>query len=287
MSEVEGLEVRFWGVRGSVPSPGAETAIVGGNTSCVEVRLSDDSTLVLDAGTGMRALGNQLLKRGSNKPVHLLLSHTHWDHVMGLPFFAPLYDKNNHLLVYPLANEAQERFQRNIFDDIHFPVSVNDIPSKVEFARPEGDVWHVGSAKVRRIQLNHPGGAQGFRIDDEDGSSMAYLTDNEMTATRPLVTADDLARFADGVNLLIHDSQYVPSDMPHKRGFGHSLVSDVLELGQFAKPNDLVLFHHDPDRSDDALDQIGAEAKKWLAERTKSVGLHVAHEGLAVDLGKR
>jgi phosphoribosyl 1,2-cyclic phosphodiesterase len=253
----------------------------------VEVRLSDGSTLALDAGTGLRELGKALVREGRPSPVHLFLSHTHWDHVMGLPFFAPLYDKNNHLLVYPLANEAQERFQRNIFDDIHFPVSVNDIPSKVEFARPEGDVWQVGSAKVRRIQLNHPGGAQGFRIDDEDGSSMAYLTDNEMTATRPLVTADDLARFADGVNLLIHDSQYVPSDMPHKRGFGHSLVSDVLELGQFAKPNDLVLFHHDPDRSDDALDQIGAEAKKWLAERTKSVGLLVAHEGLAVDLGKR
>jgi ribonuclease BN (tRNA processing enzyme) len=166
-------------------------------------------------------------------------------------------------------------------------VSVNDIPSKVEFARPEGAVWQVGSARVRRIQLNHPGGAQGFRIDDEDGSSMAYLTDNEMDATRPVITVDDLARFSDGVNLLIHDAQYVPADMPHKRGFGHSLVEDVLKLGEYAKPQDLVLFHHDPDRSDDALDQIGLEAKKWLAEHAKNVGLLVAHEGLAVDLGKR
>jgi phosphoribosyl 1,2-cyclic phosphodiesterase len=253
----------------------------------VEVRLSDGSTLALDAGTGLRELGKTLAREGRQSPVHLLLSHTHWDHVMGLPFFAPLYDKNNHLLVYPLANEAQERFQRNIFDDIHFPVSVNDIPSKVEFARPEGDVWQVGSARVRRIQLNHPGGAQGFRIDDEDGSSMAYLTDNEMNATRPVITVDDLARFSDGVSLLIHDAQYIPSDMPHKRGFGHSLVEDVLKLGEYAKPKDLVLFHHDPDRSDDALDQIGLEAKKWLADHAKSVGLLVAHEGLAVDLGKR
>jgi phosphoribosyl 1,2-cyclic phosphodiesterase len=253
----------------------------------VEVRLSDGSTLALDAGTGLRELGKALVREGRASPVHLFLSHTHWDHVMGLPFFAPLYDRSNHLLVYPLANEAQERFQRNIFDDIHFPVSVNDIPSKVEFARPEGDAWQVGSAKVRRIQLNHPGGAQGFRIDDEDGSSMAYLTDNEMSAARPVVTVDDLARFSDGVNLLIHDSQYVPSDMPHKRGFGHSLVGDVLELGQYAKPKDLVLFHHDPDRSDEALDQIGLGAKQWLAEHAKNVGLLVAHEGLAVDLGKR
>jgi len=278
------MRVTFHGVRGSVPAPGPQTSRYGGNTSCVEVRLSDGSTLALDAGTGLRELGKTLVREGRASPVHLFLSHTHWDHVMGLPFFAPLYDKNNHLLVYPLANEAQERFQRNIFDDIHFPVSVNDIPSKVEFARPEGDVWQVGSAKVRRIQLNHPGGAQGFRVDDADGSSMAYLTDNEMNATRPVVTADELARFSDGVSLLIHDSQYVPSDMPHKRGFGHSLVEDVLKLGQFAKPKELVLFHHDPDRSDDALDRIGADAKAWLGEHAKHVGLRVAHEGLALDL---
>ncbi len=281
------MRVTFHGVRGSVPAPGPQTSRYGGNTSCVEVRLSDGSTLALDAGTGLRELGKTLAREGRQSPVHLFLSHTHWDHVMGLPFFAPLYDKNNHLLVYPLANEAQERFQRNIFDDIHFPVSVHDIPSKVEFARPDGDVWQVGSARVRRIQLNHPGGAQGFRIDDDDGSSMAYLTDNEMNAARPIITVDELARFSDGVNLLIHDAQYVPADMPHKRGFGHSLVEDVLKLGEYARPKDLVLFHHDPDRSDDALDQIGLEAKTWLTEHAKDVGLLVAHEGLAVDLGKR
>jgi len=280
------MRVTFHGVRGSVPAPGPQTSRYGGNTSCVEVRLSDGSTLALDAGTGLRELGKKLVAEGRASPVHLFLSHTHWDHVMGLPFFAPLYDKNNHLLVYPLANEAQERFQRNIFDDIHFPVSVNDIPSKVEFARPEGQVWHVGSARVSRIQLNHPGGAQGFRVDDEDGSSMAYLTDNEMDAAKAVVTVDDLARFSDGVNLLIHDSQYVPADMPHKRGFGHSLVEDVLKLGQYAKPKQLVLFHHDPDRSDDALDLIGADAKKWLAERAQGVGLEVAREGLSLNLGK-
>ncbi len=268
-----------------MPAPGPQTSRYGGNTSCVEVRLADGSTLALDAGTGLRELGKVLVKEGRSSPVHLFLSHTHWDHVMGLPFFAPLYDKSNHLLVYPLANEAQERFQRNIFDDIHFPVSVNDIPSKVEFARPEGDVWHVGTAEVRRIQLNHPGGAQGFRIDD-GGVSIAYLTDNEIGAARTVLSIDDLARFADGVDLLIHDSQYIPSDMPHKRGFGHSLVEDVLKLGQFAKPGRLVLFHHDPDRTDDALDQIGSRARAWLAENAKSIELTVANEGLSIQLGK-
>jgi phosphoribosyl 1,2-cyclic phosphodiesterase len=279
------MRVTFHGVRGSVPAPGPQTSRYGGNTSCVEVRLNDGATLALDAGTGLRELGKILMREGRSSPVHLFLSHTHWDHVMGLPFFAPLYDKNNHLLVYPLANEAQERFQRNIFDDIHFPVSVNDIPSKVEFARPEGEVWQVGTAQVRRIQLNHPGGAQGFRID-ADGASIAYLTDNEIGAARTLVSVDDLARFADGVDLLIHDSQYVPTDMPHKKGFGHSLVEDVLKLSQFAKPKRLVLFHHDPDRTDDALDQIGKGATAWLAEHGKGVALSVANEGLSFELGQ-
>lgn len=279
------MRVTFHGVRGSVPAPGPQTSRYGGNTSCVEVRLADGSTLALDAGTGLRELGKALVREHRSSPVHLFLSHTHWDHVMGLPFFAPLYDKNNHLLVYPLANEAQERFQRNIFDDIHFPVSVNDIPSKVEFARPEGEVWQVGSAQVRRIQLNHPGGAQGFRIDD-GGASIAYLTDNEIGAARTVVTSDDLARFADGVDLLIHDSQYVPTDMPHKKGFGHSLIEDVLKLGQFAKPGRLVLFHHDPDRTDEALDQIGSRATSWLTEHAKGVKLTVANEGLSFTLGK-
>jgi phosphoribosyl 1,2-cyclic phosphodiesterase len=281
------MRVTFYGVRGSVPSPGPNTARYGGNTSCVEVRLNDGSTLVLDAGTGMRELGNVLVREGRVSPVHLFLSHTHWDHVMGLPFFAPLYGKQNHLLVYPLANEAQERFQRNIFDDIHFPVSVNDIPAKVEFARPPGSVWHVGSGKVSRIQLNHPGGAQGFRVEDDDGSSIAYLTDNEIDAAKTVVTADDLARFADGVDLLIHDSQYVPSDMPHKRGFGHSLIEDVLKLGQFAKPGRLVLFHHDPDRTDDALDEIGASSRAWLLQHAKTSELVVAREGMRFELPKR
>jgi phosphoribosyl 1,2-cyclic phosphodiesterase len=278
------MRVTFYGVRGSVPAPGPHTARYGGNTSCVEVQLLDGSTIVLDAGTGMRDLGNALLREGRPTPVHLLLSHTHWDHVMGLPFFAPLWSKQNHLLVYPLANDAQERFQRNIFDNIHFPVTVEDIPAKVEAARPETPEWRIGSARVRRIPLNHPGGAQGFRIDDDNGTSIAYLTDNELSASKQVVSAEDLARFSDGVDLLIHDSQYLSSDMPHKHGWGHSVVDDVFKLGQYAKPKRLVLFHHDPDRTDDALDGIAQTGKAYFAERAPKLELVVAREGLKFEL---
>src|SRR4029453_7734614 len=151
------MRVTFYGVRGSTPAPGPDTARYGGNTSCVEVRLADDSLLVLDAGTGMRKLGGALSANGGlRSPVHLLLSHTHWDHVLGLPFFAPLYRPDTHLFVYPLANDAQQLFQRNIFNDIPFPVSVDDIPARLELARPDKAEWRIGPATVRRITLNHP-----------------------------------------------------------------------------------------------------------------------------------
>jgi phosphoribosyl 1,2-cyclic phosphodiesterase len=280
------MEVTFYGVRGSVPAPGPNTVRYGGNTSCVEVRLSDDSTLILDAGTGMRALGNALLKRGSTTPMHLLLSHTHWDHVLGLPFFAPLYRSDTHLFVYPLANDAQELFQRNIFNDIHFPVSVDDIPARLELARPEKAEWRIGPATVRRIILNHPGGAQGFRIDDDDGTSVAYLTDNEINAENAKTTINELARFAAGVDLLIHDSQYVAEDMPAKLGWGHSVVTEVLRLGIMAEPKQLALFHHDPERSDDALDLIGETSQAFIKSEGKATKVLVASEGLSVPLKK-
>jgi phosphoribosyl 1,2-cyclic phosphodiesterase len=280
------MQVTFYGVRGSVPAPGPNTVRYGGNTSCVEVRLSDESTLVLDAGTGMRALGNALLKSGRSTPVHLLLSHTHWDHVLGLPFFAPLYRRDTHLFVYPLANDAQELFQRNIFNDIHFPVSVDDIPARLELARPDKAEWRIGSAMVKRIQLNHPGGAQGFRIDDDDGTSVTYLTDNELNAENAKTSIEQLAKFSDGADLIIHDSQYLAEDMPAKLGWGHSVVTDVLRLGVLAEPQKLALFHHDPERSDSALDLIGETSQKYLKTEGSQSEVLVASEGLVVHLKK-
>jgi phosphoribosyl 1,2-cyclic phosphodiesterase len=279
------MQVSFYGVRGSIPAPGPSTARYGGNTSCVDVRLADGETLILDAGTGLRELGNALLKNGESRRIHLLISHTHWDHILGLPFFAPLWRRETELVVYPMASDAQERFQRTIFDDIHFPVSIEDIPATLRYEKPDSDVWSVGSARVRRVQLNHPGGSQGFRIEDESGASLAYLTDNELATPHQRVTdSETLARFAEGVDLLIHDAQYVPADMPHKRGWGHSVVDEVLRLGVLASPKRLVLYHHDPDRSDDELDAIGERASAWLGAHAPSTELGVAREGLSFDL---
>lgn len=281
------MEVRFYGVRGSVPTPGGATVRYGGNTVCVEVRLADGTVIILDGGTGLRELGKALLAEDHRGPLSLLLTHVHYDHIMGLPFFGPLWRSDTTVNIYPLANDAhRDSTQRRVlFDGVHFPVRGSDIPARMDLVEPgEGD-WRIGSARISRVALNHPGGAQGFRVDDDDGSSVAYLTDNELLpagARSPATEA--LARFAAGVTVLIHDAQYDEPEMTQKRGWGHSSLQSVLDLGRQAETPHLVLFHHDPDRDDDALDAFGARARGWLEQQRCPTRATVAHEGLVLDL---
>jgi phosphoribosyl 1,2-cyclic phosphodiesterase len=284
------MRVTFYGVRGSIATPGFSTARYGGNTVCVEVRTADGSCLVFDAGTGIRLLGKALVEEGFEKPIHVLLTHTHWDHIIGIPFFAPVYRKESTLVLHPLANPAQERLrdQSILFDEIHFPVRAKDLPATIVRAEHKTEEWRLGSARVTRIGLNHPGGAQGFRVEDEDGTSMLYLTDNELSPPGPVTTTPaELARFSEGATLMIHDSQYLPEDMPQKRGYGHSVLPEVLELAKAAEVKNLVLFHHEPERDDDALDEIGRRSAAWMAKEAPKTRLLVALEGLSLDIGEK
>lgn len=280
------MKVRFHGVRGSTPTPGPSTVRYGGNTSCVEVRLADGSLLIFDAGTGLRECGIGLMKEGFSGPIHLLLSHLHWDHVLGLPFFAPIWRKETSLRLLPMLTEAQKQaaLTKAIFDGMHFPVRAEFVPAQVEFMA-EAESWRVGSAVVRRIPLNHPGGSQGFRVDDADGRSIAYLTDNEISPpTAAQTSLDALARFADGVDFLIHDAQYIEADFPLKKGWGHSTIREVIELGVRASARHLALFHHEPTRDDDALDALGREVQDELRERKAAMQATMAREGWEIDL---
>jgi phosphoribosyl 1,2-cyclic phosphodiesterase len=257
----------------------------GGNTVCVEARLADGTLIVLDAGTGIRELGKKLLGEQHAAPIHLLLTHGHWDHIIGLPFFGPLYRTDTHLVLHPMTALARAR-QRNpiVFDGQHFPVRFADLPARIELDETAVDL-RIGSARVRHVELNHPGSAVGFRIDDDDGASLCYLTDNELDPPGDVTTpTSELARFAAGTTLLIHDAQYVSGDMPTKRGWGHSTIDQVLALGRDAETRSLVLHHHEPERDDDALDVIAAQSEAWARAHAPAMSVMVAREGTSLML---
>ena len=278
------MQTRFYGVRGSIPAPGPSTVRYGGNSVCVEVRVSDGTRIVLDAGTGIRELGKALVAERCRSPIHLFVTHGHWDHIMGLPFFAPMY-VNDMTIALHSTTERSVRAMRSadIFNVAHFPVGFADLPARFERIEEFGE-HRFGAATVRHIELNHPGGATGFRIDDADGTSVCYLTDNELDPPgAPASTPEQLARFAAGADLLIHDAQYLVADMPAKRGWGHSVVDQVLALARDAEVRTVALHHHDPDRDDAALDAIGEHASRWARDHAPALRAVVAHEGLTLD----
>jgi phosphoribosyl 1,2-cyclic phosphodiesterase len=280
------MRVTFHGVRGSIPTPGPLTQRYGGNTVCVEVRTADGTLIILDAGTGLRGLGNKLLAEKFDGVINMLITHPHWDHILGFPFFAPIDLKETRMCIHPQDASARERAKEGIlFDGVHFPVRRENLAATTAVAPIMPAVAQIGSARVTRISLNHPGGSCGFRLDDADGTSLAYLTDNELAPPGELTTTpDELARFADGVGMLIHDAQYMPGDMPAKHGWGHSIVPQVLDLGRAASARSLVLHHHDPDRDDDALDLIGVEANAWAKEHARGMQVVVAAEGSTLQV---
>ena len=278
------MRVRFFGVRGSCPTPGPTTVRYGGNSVCVEVRLADNTCIVLDAGTGMRELGLALAAEEFTGPIHIFITHPHWDHVLGMPFFGPLYTKRSRVILHPMTPAASKRLHSPLmFDGVHFPIRFEDLPTKLEYVEHAG-AHQIATAKITNVMLNHPGGSLGYRIDDEDGTSLAYLTDNELDAPNLVTTPTELARFASGVSLMIHDAQYLPTDMPAKHGWGHSQIDQVLDLAREAEARAVALHHHDPDRDDDALDAIAESSAAWAKDKAPALETIVAREGLTRDL---
>lgn len=257
------MQVRFWGVRGSIPSPGPDTAEVGGNTSCVEV-LCDDTRIVFDAGTGIRKLGEMMAREPGPRRLTLLLSHLHWDHIQGLPFFTPAYMPDTELSLYgPGGSGAVLRdVLLQQMNTPVFPVHLDDLPSKLQLrgVRP-GVAFDVGPARVKASKQNHPGGVLAYRVD-HGGRSVVYATDNEHYAcVDPSLCA--LARDAD---ILIYDAQYTPEEYrgeagPSRVGWGHSTFEAGAELARAANVGTLVLFHHDPSRSDQAIEALEQRAR--------------------------
>lgn len=273
------FSIRFWGVRGSIPSPGADTALVGGNTSCVEVT-AGDTRIVLDAGSGLRGLGDALMQSGDHRKVQLLLSHVHWDHVMGLPFFTPLYMDGVELDVAcgPCGVPLDALLRRQMSAPM-FPVELDSVGSSIRCRElADGERFRVGPIQIEVARLNHPDPVYAYRLE-YGGRAMVYATDTEHGATvdQKLVS---LARRAD---VLIYDAQYLPEEYtgevgPSRRGWGHSTYAAGAEVARAAGVQTLALFHHDPKRTDDQVAEIVKRAQQLFPSTV------AAREGLELEL---
>ena len=280
--------ITFYGVRGSTAVPGPDTARYGGNTSCVHIELESGNDLILDAGTGIRLLGQKLARKKT--PANILLSHGHWDHIQGYPFFAPIYQPDRDINVY-ISVESGRKLLSSLFaqmDGTSFPVKVDDLPSNniPKFKGIESELYEREGIQVVKKGLNHPGGGVAYRIS-ENGLTCAYVTDNELDPPyEPATTYDQWVDYLHGVDVLIHDAQYTEADMPHKHGWGHTLISQVRRLATDAEVGALVMFHHDPDRSDSELDEIQIENEKYLAAHRAPAQSVCAAEGMSIELRK-
>ncbi len=280
--------VTFYGVRGSIPSPGPTTVKYGGNTSCVHVRLRNGENVIFDAGTGIRRLGMNLA-RNEAEPLLLILSHGHWDHIQGYPFFDPIYQKGRQINVIEgvESNKIALHGLLKQMDGSNFPVHAQELPSSITSVSDVPAFLGERSFSVKRQEINHPGGGYGYRIE-EDGVSVVYITDNELVPpNEPASSWADWVEFIDGVDLLIHDAQYDESDLPEKHGWGHSLITQVRQLAVDGRVRNLVMFHHDPERTDGELDEIAIENARFFKSAGARIGSWIAAEGLTLELEAR
>lgn len=257
------MKVTLWGTRGSLPSARAETVLYGGNTSCVQIESIAGNSIILDAGSGIHPLGQFLDKKVER--VDILLSHLHLDHIQGLGFFAPIWDKNVEIHIYAPAtfSESLDTLLTRYLSPPLFPVFLSDVPGQLFLHKIGDDDFDIGNIKIKSRFICHPGTTLGYRISTPK-ASVAYLSDHE-----PILGAQEFIKSTDWISgyslaneadLLIHDSQYTSEEYQEHIGWGHSSIKDALQFAKLAKVKAFVSFHHDPSHNDEALDQILAQA---------------------------
>jgi phosphoribosyl 1,2-cyclic phosphodiesterase len=291
------MKIRFWGTRGSIASPGKGTVRYGGNTSCVEVRI-DGQILIFDAGTGIRNLGNHLIKEFDTKPVtvHLFISHTHWDHIQGFPFFIPAYRDNFQIKVYgpPARGRSLRDLMKLQMASEYFPVPLGDLSAQIDMQEVSMPL-KIGNLTVTPFSVNHPARTLAYKITDD--KSFVYASDNEPYRYKihdvceeevSSQTADNLeekfVKFLAGADFLVCEAQYTMEEYKAKIGWGHSPIESVIEFAQKAGVKKLAIFHHDPAHDDETVDEMIKHAQQLLAAQKSSIECIGAYEGLEVTL---
>lgn len=288
------LRVQFWGTRGSIPSPGPTTVRYGGNTPCVELRTSTGWLIVLDAGTGIRELGRSLIARANGAPIRgdIFLTHAHWDHIQGIPFFAPLFQQGNHFTIWgsQALSPALDGVLRGQMAPVVFPVAFDQLDAQIDFCAVTEGRRRTNGYEVRAFEVRHPGGALGYRFAEagDEAPALVYISDNELGSGASYDTRPNwrpgLVEFVRGARVLIHDTTYTSAEYDHHRGWGHSTYEDAVDLALDARVETLVLFHHKPERSDDEVDQRAAECRAIVQRRGARMDIVPAAEGLSLTV---
>lgn len=272
------MQIKFWGVRGSTPTPQMENLRYGGNTSCVEVRVNGH-IYVFDCGTGFRNLGRQLVEEFDQKPIyaHIFLSHFHWDHIQGIPFFTPLYENPENYFFFHSSSRTRglQRAIEEQMADPYFPVDMAEMAAHRTFYDIEEDRIAFDDCVIQSLWLNHPQGCLGFRIETKEGI-LVYATDNEPGHA---LFDKNVRKLAEGADVLIYDSQYLPDEYEaKKRGWGHSHWREGINIIMESGAKELILYHHDPDHSDDLIDSTVKKARDHYAK------VRAASEGLEIEI---
>ncbi len=282
----EGLHVRCWGTRGSIPAPGPHTVRHGGNTTCLEV--SDGTTrLIFDAGSGIRPLGVDVFEKGPNS-IHIFLTHFHWDHIQGFPFFAPLYDRED--TIHVVGPKQKDIDVQNLFagqmGPIYFPVPFSVVAASMEFEHLNSGSYEIGDFTLEVMRVRHPSYVIGYRILHGD-RVISFIPDDELEGTSYGVEPGFESRIVDFVgdaDLLIHDSMYTDEEYPSRVGWGHSTFEQSLRLAKDGGVKQLLFTHHDPTRGDDELDEIVARMQDEAGRGSGSLGVGAAQEGRYYEL---
>ncbi|MDT0602495.1 MBL fold metallo-hydrolase [Thalassotalea castellviae] len=276
------MKITFYGVRGSTPVSGEDSLVLGGHTSCVYVTSNKGDSLILDSGTGIVALGKKLLNTSDD--INLLLTHNHWDHIQGFPFFLPIYQENRHISIVTgnVDYDDKDAILTQMSGSTH-PVKYQDLPSIIQLDTElaKQDAFSLASFEITTQPLSHPDGGTAYCLH-ADNQKVAYVTDNELSPVSPPVTSwQEWLAFIDQADVLIHDAQYLEKDMPLKQGWGHSTVDQVVELALQAKVKRLYFISHDPARSDHELLALEATLRTKYQDK---LAIEFAREGTQVEL---
>jgi phosphoribosyl 1,2-cyclic phosphodiesterase len=292
--------IKFWGVRGSIPTPGPSTMRYGGNTPCVELKYGKEKMFILDAGSGIRELGESIIKQKKQIKANILISHLHWDHIQGIPFFVPAYIPGNEFTIH--GAEEADMTLADIFhqqmNKVNFPIQFNELLAKFKFHPIYEGSYKIDGVNVDTLYLNHPGYALGYKFQINN-KIVVYISDNEPFPTYPSAPQDlddlststyiednnqRLINFALKADFFIHDAQYTPEEYKSKYQWGHSPYDYTVKIALQSKAKTLILFHHDPAHDDNFIDSILEAARKISWQAGSNMKIIAAQEGLEISL---